>query len=162
MFFTEAIFSDNKTTRHGSWSCFSPATETEKQRQEPASQPLPFLEIRCSHNFSISTSHYCQAKFASKIGWSLPYSLNYSRALKLHLDRQPDSPISIAVFPFILFDQSSFLYCTGSQYLKAPKPRWESDSALSRSSLPPCSSCVERLWLSKPHLPIPASFIEKA
>lgn len=82
---TEATFSNNKTTLHGSWSCFSPAMETEKQRQEPAFQPLPFLEIRCSHNFSISTSHCCQTKFSSKIGWSLPYSLKNSRALKLNL-----------------------------------------------------------------------------
>lgn len=35
--------------------------------------------------------------------------------------------------------------------LEAPNPRWESDSfALLCSSLPPCPSCMERLWLSKP------------
>lgn len=82
---TEATFSNNKTTLHGSWSCFSPAMEAEKQRQEPAFQPLPFLEIRCSHNFSISTSHCCQIQFSSKIRWSLPYSLKNSRALRLNL-----------------------------------------------------------------------------
>lgn len=82
---TEATFSNNKTTLHDSWGCFSPVMETEKQRQEPAFQPLPFLEIRCSHNFSISTSYCCQIKLSSKIGWSLPYSLKNSRALKLNL-----------------------------------------------------------------------------
>lgn len=67
MLFTEATFSDNKTTIMAAEAVF-PVMETKKKIQEPAFQPLSFLEIRCSHNFSISMSSYHQAKFASKMG----------------------------------------------------------------------------------------------
>lgn len=135
----------------GSWICFSPAIETKKQIQEPAFQPLPFLEIKmlsqllhihvllppgkiCIKNrmkFAIffELLQGCKTEFSQTTGFS-----HLCSCICFHL-----------VWPKLISAPHSIIG------FEAPKPRWESVSfALSCSSLPPCPSCMERLWLSKP------------
>lgn len=111
---TETTFSNNKNTLHGSWSCFSPMMETEKQRQEPAFQPLPFLEIRCSQQLLHTHISLLPDKIFIKNRMKFVLLSEKLQGSKTEFRPQLDSPSSIILFPFILFGQSSFLHCTAS------------------------------------------------